>query len=69
MLDDLALGGLLIAPICSGSFQQLCFITKDRNGQLTRADSLPVRFVPLTDKRSQLANFGDAPPSVPSPPF
>lgn len=49
LLDQLAPDGRLIMPVGSAaSVQQLALFTKDANGDLTRRDLLPVRFVPVT---------------------
>ncbi len=48
LLDQLAPGGRLVAPV--GRFtltQELVVVDKSRDGKLTRRSSLPVRFVPM----------------------
>ncbi|MEL7835098.1 protein-L-isoaspartate(D-aspartate) O-methyltransferase [Fodinibius sp. Rm-B-1B1-1] len=51
LIDQLAPGGIMIAPIGSvDSNQILTKITKDEKGNLSRQKMLPVRFVPMTGK-------------------
>jgi protein-L-isoaspartate(D-aspartate) O-methyltransferase len=49
LLDQLAKGGLLIAPV-GKFFQELQRIEKDQAGQIIKQDLIPVRFVPMTGK-------------------
>ncbi|RLA64547.1 MAG: protein-L-isoaspartate(D-aspartate) O-methyltransferase [Epsilonproteobacteria bacterium] len=49
LIDQLALNGLLIAPVGVGH-QQIIKITKDAKGKTNRSKLLPVRFVPMTGK-------------------
>ncbi|WP_321329920.1 protein-L-isoaspartate(D-aspartate) O-methyltransferase [uncultured Ilyobacter sp.] len=46
LVDQLALGGKLIAPI-GGLFQDLVLIEKDESGKIFKERLLPVRFVPM----------------------
>ena len=46
LVDQLAIGGKLIAPI-GGLFQDLVLIEKDEFGKIFRERLLPVRFVPM----------------------
>lgn len=51
LIDQLALGGIMIAPVGSvNSNQILTKITKDNEGNISRKKMLPVRFVPMTGK-------------------
>ncbi|HSP94963.1 MAG TPA: protein-L-isoaspartate(D-aspartate) O-methyltransferase [Thermoanaerobaculia bacterium] len=47
LLDQLAPGGRLVIPVGS-FFQELKVLSKDKNGQISEKDILPVRFVPMT---------------------
>ena len=50
LLEQLAAGGRLIAPV-EGSFgQTLMLVSKDADGQVQRRPTLPVAFVPLTGR-------------------
>ncbi len=52
LLDQLAPGGRLVAPIGpEGGSQQLLVIRKDAQGRAATRSVLPVRFVPLTRQR------------------
>lgn len=54
LIDQLATGGIMIAPIGSvDSIQILTKITKDKDGNINRKKMLPVRFVPMTGKSRQ----------------
>ena len=46
LIDQLAYGGKLIAPVGS-VFQDLILVEKDDNGEVTMKRLLPVRFVPM----------------------
>lgn len=56
LLDQLAPGGIMIIPV-GEFFQAIRVITKDANGEVSERDELPVRYVPLTDKASQLGSY------------
>ena len=47
LLDQLAPGGRMVIPVGS-FFQELKVLSKDKNGNITEKDILPVRFVPMT---------------------
>jgi len=47
LLDQLASGGRLVAPIRSGRRERLVLVTRDAGGALARQDLDEVRFVPL----------------------
>ena len=48
LLDQLAPGGRLVAPVGRTSqTQNLILVTKDRGGRIRRQNRLPVRFVPM----------------------
>lgn len=53
LLDQLAPGGMMIIPV-GEFFQAIRVINKDRQGGITERDELAVRYVPLTDKSTQL---------------
>jgi len=49
LIEQLKPGGRMILPVGSaGGFQYLVLITKDKDGNLTRSNVMPVRFVPMT---------------------
>lgn len=49
LLDQLAPGGRLVLPVGPvGGVQELVVVEKDRDGELSSRQVLPVRFVPLT---------------------
>lgn len=48
LLQQLAVGGRLIAPVEDGFGQTLLLLTKDSDGQIHSTATLPVAFVPLT---------------------
>jgi protein-L-isoaspartate(D-aspartate) O-methyltransferase len=48
LVNQLAPGGKLVAPVGGSSFeQQLTVLEKDRDGKISKREVLPVRFVPL----------------------
>ena len=48
LVDQLAAGGRLVAPVGRGpDFQRLVLVTKDRDGRIRQRDQLGVRFVPM----------------------
>lgn len=48
LVDQLAPGGMMLIPVGdSTTSQQIVRVTKDENGEVTRENILPVRFVPL----------------------
>jgi protein-L-isoaspartate(D-aspartate) O-methyltransferase len=48
LIDQLAPGGKLVAPVGGSSFeQQLTVLEKGRDGKISKREVLPVRFVPL----------------------
>jgi len=48
LVEQLAPGGKLVAPVGGSSFeQQLTVLEKDREGKISKREVLPVRFVPL----------------------
>ncbi len=49
LMDQLAPGGILIAPVGVG-FQDIQVWEKSRDGKLTHQSLIPVRFVPMTGK-------------------
>lgn len=53
LTDQLKPGGRLVIPV-GDLFQELMVIDKDANGELKKSEYLPVRYVPLTDRQSQL---------------
>jgi protein-L-isoaspartate(D-aspartate) O-methyltransferase len=67
LLDQLAPGGRLIAPLESARGQELVRITKDAQGDVRRESLLPVAFVPLTGRHrpedARQASAGDRDPS------
>lgn len=55
LLDQLAAGGRLVAPVGRTSeTQNLILLTKDRRGRIRKQNRLPVRFVPMV--HSQTSN-------------
>ena len=50
LLDELARGGRLVAPVGSTSFQELVVIEKRADGTLHRSSAAPVIFVPMRDR-------------------
>jgi protein-L-isoaspartate(D-aspartate) O-methyltransferase len=54
LLEQLGPGGVLIVPV-GEFFQNMRIIKKDADGVITEKETLPVRFVPLTDRESQEA--------------
>jgi len=46
-------GGRLVIPV-GDLFQELMVIDKDAKGELKKSEYLSVRYVPLTDRQSQL---------------
>lgn len=53
LTDQLKPGGRLVIPV-GESYQELFVIDKDLKGELTKRKHLSVRYVPLTDRQSQL---------------
>ncbi len=54
LIDQLAPGGIMIAPVGSVDRNQvLTKITKDKEGNISRKKMLPVRFVPMTGESYQ----------------
>ncbi|WP_232522271.1 protein-L-isoaspartate(D-aspartate) O-methyltransferase [Marinimicrobium alkaliphilum] len=52
LVDQLKPGGRLVIPVGDAELtQELLLITKDKDGEVTRENLLPVRFVPLTGDR------------------
>ncbi len=47
LLDQLAPGGRLVAPLRAGSAERLVLVRRGEDGMLERTDLEPVRFVPL----------------------
>jgi len=47
LIDQLAPGGILVAPEGDRIGQDLVVITKDRNGKMSRRSVIPVMFVPM----------------------
>ena len=47
LIDQLAPGGILVAPEGDRTSQELVVIKKDRNGQVSRRAVTPVMFVPM----------------------
>ena len=51
LIDQLAPGGRLVAPVGPGyGAQEIVIVDKDRKGQVHRRVDLPVRFVPMVPK-------------------
>lgn len=57
LLAQLAPGGLLIIPVGEHS-QAMRLVTRGPDGGFTEREGLPVRYVPLTDRRTQLGARG-----------
>jgi len=56
LLNQLANGGRMLIPV--GKYnQEFLVIDKDEKGEISKKSVLDVRYVPLTDKKSQLSNF------------
>lgn len=53
LLDQLAPGGMMIIPV-GEFFQAIRVVSKDPQGNVTERDELAVRYVPLTDRSTQL---------------
>jgi protein-L-isoaspartate(D-aspartate) O-methyltransferase len=54
LIDQLKPGGRMIIPVTARfGAQKLLLIEKDNNGDISREDILPVRFVPLTGDREK----------------
>ena len=53
LTDQLKPGGRLVIPV-GEVFQELIVIDKDLKGELKKSEHLSVRYVPLTDRQSQL---------------
>jgi protein-L-isoaspartate(D-aspartate) O-methyltransferase len=47
LIDQLAPGGVLVAPVGGSASQSLVQVTRDADGQLQQATLAPVMFVPL----------------------
>jgi len=47
LVEQLAPGGRMILPL-GGHYQELVLIQRTREGQLSRRNLIPVRFVPMT---------------------
>jgi protein-L-isoaspartate(D-aspartate) O-methyltransferase len=47
LIDQLAPGGVLVAPVGASASQSLVQVTRDLDGQLQQATLAPVTFVPL----------------------
>lgn len=54
-MDQLAIGGVLFAPVGVHE-QQIQAHIKDENGNIQVVPHFPVRFIPLTDKDSQYSD-------------
>ena len=54
LVDQLAPGGILIIPVGDEDSQVITVVQKDAQGNISSKEVLPVRYVPLTDKSSQL---------------
>lgn len=52
LLEQLAPGGVMIVPV-GNWMQQMVIYKKDKEGRITEEETLPVRYVPLTDRESQ----------------
>jgi protein-L-isoaspartate(D-aspartate) O-methyltransferase len=48
LLDELAPGGRLVAPVGDDGHEELVVVEKDADGRLTRREVMPVSFVPMT---------------------
>jgi len=60
LLQQLKPGGRMILPVDGEfGFQHLILVTKDEQGQLHRANVMPVRFVPMTGRNQQPAKEPD----------
>ena len=53
MLDQLAIGGVMIIPVGSGWGQQITIYKKQSDGTISKEPPLGVRYVPLTDLAKQ----------------
>ena len=49
MLEQLAVGGVLVIPVGTGD-QMILKVTKNKDGSFKKQNLLPVRYVPLTSK-------------------
>ena len=52
LIDQLAVGGVLVAPVGDGQYQELKVIARTANG-LDRKSVAPVRFVPMTGEAQE----------------
>jgi protein-L-isoaspartate(D-aspartate) O-methyltransferase len=53
LIEQLAVGGLLVMPIGPGEQQWVTVLHKDEAGNVTRERTWPVRFVPMTGEHAQ----------------
>jgi protein-L-isoaspartate(D-aspartate) O-methyltransferase len=53
LVECLAANGRMVVPIEFRFEEYLCCVDKDENGQVSVHRMIPVRYVPLTDARSQ----------------
>ncbi len=53
LLEELAPGGRLVAPVGEHGREVLVVVDKDADGRLTRREVLPVSFVPMTGEAQQ----------------
>jgi protein-L-isoaspartate(D-aspartate) O-methyltransferase len=55
LIDQLANGGRMMIPVGGiNENQYICIVDKDLKGVITKRNVLAVRYVPLTDKNTQL---------------
>lgn len=58
MLDQLEVGGVMIIPVGSPEWgQQIILYTKESDGSISEKRMLNVRYVPLTDLKTQRNGF------------
>ena len=54
LVDQLKFGGLMILPVGKTSFgQDMRIVKKDRTGQVTTQETIPVRFVPMIHEHNE----------------
>jgi protein-L-isoaspartate(D-aspartate) O-methyltransferase len=58
LVDSLAPGGVLIAPVGSlNGFQRLSILKKDEGGNVSMTQSIGVNYAPLTDRERQCPGY------------
>ena len=53
LIEQLAVGGLMVIPVGVGSSQNLRVIEKRADGTLQEDDVMPILFVPMTGKAAE----------------